>query len=208
MWVTKLLISPVKKIFFAQKRPNLAQNWHFWSICARPCRLIRCPVGGSFGGCGARAVSRKTPIYFMIMTSDKTYWLNLCLCCSISWPLQLKNIFRIEVLIWMTNMILMRMMMLMLWWWGKSDGIYLMVFAMVNFAAGQRAGLRWIVKSSMLLRKVYVANEKVNVVTISFVKQRSMMETHQQQWWPLDRFTKIKFWKFILPKLDSWSFGQ
>ena len=30
MWVTKLLISPVKKKgFFAQKRPNLAQNWHF-----------------------------------------------------------------------------------------------------------------------------------------------------------------------------------
>ena len=29
MWVTKLLISPVKKGFFAQKRPNLAQNGHF-----------------------------------------------------------------------------------------------------------------------------------------------------------------------------------
>ena len=63
MWVTKLLISPVKKGFFAQKRPNLAQNWHFWSIWARPCRLIRFPVGGSVGGCGAQAVSRKTPIY-------------------------------------------------------------------------------------------------------------------------------------------------
>ena len=54
-----------KKGFFAQKRPNLAQNWHFWSICARPCRLIRCPVGGSVGGCGAHAVSRKTPFYFI-----------------------------------------------------------------------------------------------------------------------------------------------
>ena len=32
---------------------------------ARPCRLIQCPVGGSVGGCGARAVSRKTPIYFI-----------------------------------------------------------------------------------------------------------------------------------------------
>ena len=46
MWVTKLLISGVKKAFFAQKRPNLAQNWHFWSIWARPCRLIQCPVVG------------------------------------------------------------------------------------------------------------------------------------------------------------------
>ena len=70
MWVTKLLISPVKKGFFAQKRPNLAQNWHFWLIWARPCRLIRCPVGGLVGGCGAWAVSRKTPIYFIILLNN------------------------------------------------------------------------------------------------------------------------------------------
>ena len=69
MWVTKLLISPVKKGFFAQKQPNLAQNWHFWSIWTRPCRLIQCPVGWSVGGCGARAVSRKTPIYFMVAST-------------------------------------------------------------------------------------------------------------------------------------------
>ena len=56
MWVTKLLISPVKKGFFAQKRPNLAQNWHFCPLLA---------VAGLAGGCGARAVSRKTPIYFI-----------------------------------------------------------------------------------------------------------------------------------------------
>ena len=67
MWVTKFLIFPLKKGFFAQKRPNLAQNWHFWSIWARPFRLLRCPVSGSVGGCGARAVSRKTPIYFIII---------------------------------------------------------------------------------------------------------------------------------------------
>ena len=30
-------------------------------------RLIRCPVGKSIGGCGARAVSRKTPIYFITL---------------------------------------------------------------------------------------------------------------------------------------------
>ena len=45
----------------------MAQNWHFWSIWARPGRLIRCPVGGSVGGCGARAVSRKTPIYLIVV---------------------------------------------------------------------------------------------------------------------------------------------
>ena len=69
MWVTKLLISPVKKGFLAQNRPNLALNWHFWSVWARPCRPIQCPVGGSVGGCGARAVSRKTPIYFIIISN-------------------------------------------------------------------------------------------------------------------------------------------
>merc|ERR1712012_1134502 len=57
--------------FFAQKSPNLAQNWHFWSIWARPCRLIWCPVGWSVGGCGARAVSRKTPIYFILFVEAK-----------------------------------------------------------------------------------------------------------------------------------------
>ena len=74
MWVTKLLISPVKKGFFAQKRPNLAQNWHFWSNWARPCRLLQCPVGGSVVGCGARAVSRKTPIYFIL--GDNSAFVN------------------------------------------------------------------------------------------------------------------------------------
>ena len=34
MWVTKLLISPVKKGFFAQKRPNFAQNWRFCPLLA------------------------------------------------------------------------------------------------------------------------------------------------------------------------------
>ena len=54
MWVTKLLISPVKKGFFAQKRPNLAQNWHFW-----------------------------TPIYFITFYSYHQFSIGLCLpVCS------------------------------------------------------------------------------------------------------------------------------
>ena len=65
MWVT-FDFSSKKEGFFAQKRPNLAQNWHFWSIWARPCRLIRCPDGWSVCSCGTQAVSRKTPIYFML----------------------------------------------------------------------------------------------------------------------------------------------
>ena len=43
MWVTKLLISPVKKGLFAQKRPNLAQNWHFCPLLAH---LVPCWLAG------------------------------------------------------------------------------------------------------------------------------------------------------------------
>ena len=79
MWVTKHLISPVKIRIFAQKRPNFARNWHFYSLSVRPCRLISCPVSGLVGGCGARAVSRKTPIYFILYYKmpEKCYcWLG------------------------------------------------------------------------------------------------------------------------------------
>ena len=69
------------KLPINQKRPNLAKNWHFWSIWARPCRLILCPVGGSFGGCGVRDVSRKTPIYFMGRETT-TSWLTPWPPCS------------------------------------------------------------------------------------------------------------------------------
>ena len=51
MWVTKLLISPGKIRIFC---PKLALLFILG-------RLIWWPVGG----CGARAVSRKTPIYFI-----------------------------------------------------------------------------------------------------------------------------------------------
>ena len=45
--------------------PKLA----FLVIWARPCWLIWCPISGLDGGCGARAVSRKTPIYFITITT-------------------------------------------------------------------------------------------------------------------------------------------
>ena len=62
--------SSKKKDFLPKNDQIWPQNWHFWSIWARPCRLIQCPVGGSVGGCGARAVSRKTPIYFISRSND------------------------------------------------------------------------------------------------------------------------------------------
>ena len=62
--------------------PKNDQIWLFWSIWARPCRLIQCPVGGSVGGCGARAVSRKTPIYFIEITdsAQSQILLYFCVC--------------------------------------------------------------------------------------------------------------------------------
>ena len=61
MWVTKLLISPVKIRIFCPITTK-------FGIFARPCRLIWCPVGWLVGSCGARAVSRKTPIYFIYIS--------------------------------------------------------------------------------------------------------------------------------------------
>ena len=57
MWVTKILISPVKIRIFCPKMTKFGTFDH--------CRLIWCPGGGLAGGCGTQAVSRKTPIYFI-----------------------------------------------------------------------------------------------------------------------------------------------
>ena len=77
--VPKLLLSPVKIRDFDQKQPNLTQNWLFWSFRARPCQLIWCSVGGLVGGFGARAVSRKTLIYFIYHISYIIYLLFIIL---------------------------------------------------------------------------------------------------------------------------------
>ena len=63
MWVTKLLISPVKKRIFCPKTTKFGPKLAFLVNLAKPCRLIQRPVGGSVGGCGAWAVSRKTPTH-------------------------------------------------------------------------------------------------------------------------------------------------
>ena len=66
MWVTKLLISPVKKKDFLPKK---GQIW------PKICFLGYIDLAGSFGalmvgGCGLRAVSCVTPIYFFILRVD------------------------------------------------------------------------------------------------------------------------------------------
>ena len=72
MWVTKLLISPVKKRIFGPKTTNFSPKFAFLSIA------------GSFGALLvgwlvvlARAVSRKTPIYFMLSNQKKEVFVVL-----------------------------------------------------------------------------------------------------------------------------------
>ena len=73
MWVTKLLISPVKKRIFCPKTTKFSPKLAFLSIA------------GSFGALlvgwlvvVARAVSRKTPIYFI----DINIQLSSLHCCD------------------------------------------------------------------------------------------------------------------------------
>ena len=60
MWVTKLLISPVKIRIFCPKKSKFGPKMAFLFILgqALPAHLV--------GGCGVRAVSRKTPIDFIL----------------------------------------------------------------------------------------------------------------------------------------------
>ena len=64
--------------FSSKKKDFLPKNHQIWpdfGIFVH-CWLIWCPVGGLVGGCGARAVSRKTPMYCVISQSDKGA--NIC----------------------------------------------------------------------------------------------------------------------------------
>ena len=75
MWVTKLLISPVKKMIFCPKTTKFGPKLAFLVNLGQAMQAysIQCPVGGSVGGCGARAVSRKTHIYFIVIIPTKQH---------------------------------------------------------------------------------------------------------------------------------------
>ena len=55
--------------FSSKKKDFLLKNDQIWPEIgiSDHCWLIWYPVDGLAGGCGARAVSRKTPIYFIIV---------------------------------------------------------------------------------------------------------------------------------------------
>ena len=68
MWVTKLLISPGKIRIFSSKTTKLGPKLAFLVNLGQAMQAYSMPCCGSVGGCGARAVSRKTPIYFITST--------------------------------------------------------------------------------------------------------------------------------------------
>ena len=68
MWVTKLLISPVKKRIFCPKTTKIGIFGQFGPGHAGLFGALL-DVSGLVGGCGERAVSRKTQIYFIVYFS-------------------------------------------------------------------------------------------------------------------------------------------
>ena len=64
MWVLKLLLPPVKIRIFGPERAKFSLKYAFIGTY-RHCRFIQCTGGLLVGDCGARAVSRKTPISFI-----------------------------------------------------------------------------------------------------------------------------------------------
>ena len=74
MWVTKLLIFPVEIRIFCPKTTKFGPKLAFLVNLGQAMQAYSMPCCGSVGGCGARAVSRKTPIYFMV-----TYCMTLTL---------------------------------------------------------------------------------------------------------------------------------
>ena len=67
MWVTKLLIFPVEIRIFCPKSTKFGPKLAFLINLGQAMQAYSMPCCESVGGCGARAVSRKSPIYFMIM---------------------------------------------------------------------------------------------------------------------------------------------
>ena len=70
MWVTKLLIFPVEIRIFCPKTTKFGPKLAFLVNLGQAMQAYSMPCCGSVGGCGARAVSRKTPIYFILSSEE------------------------------------------------------------------------------------------------------------------------------------------
>ena len=65
MWVPTLLLPPERIRIFGPKTTKFGPKLAFLVILGQALPAHFCPVVGLVGGCGARAISRKTPIFFI-----------------------------------------------------------------------------------------------------------------------------------------------
>ena len=78
MWVTKLLIFPVEIRIFCPKTTKFCPKLAFLVNLGQAMQAYSMPCCGSVCGCGARAVSRKTPIYFIFYYDCFIFGLAYC----------------------------------------------------------------------------------------------------------------------------------
>ena len=78
MWVTKLLIFPVEIRIFCPKTTKFGPKLAFLVDLGQAMQAYSMHCCGSVGGFGARAVSRKTPIYFIVVTKMCSFLLQQC----------------------------------------------------------------------------------------------------------------------------------
>ena len=76
MWVTKLLIFPVEIRIFCPKTTKFGPKLAFLVNLGQAMQAYSMPCCGSVGGCGAQAVYRKTPIYFIKLIASTTIFIN------------------------------------------------------------------------------------------------------------------------------------
>ena len=92
MWMTKLFISPVKIRIFCPKKSKFGPKMAFLFI------LGQALLAHLVGGCGARAVSRKTPIYF-ISSNHHIITSNTIFCISTLHNTKYEEIFATSILL-------------------------------------------------------------------------------------------------------------
>ena len=73
MWVTKLLIFPVEISIFCPKTTKFGPKLAFLVNLGQAMQAYSLPCCVSVGGFRARAVSRKTPIYFIHLLIEKSF---------------------------------------------------------------------------------------------------------------------------------------
>ena len=88
MWVTKLLISPVKKRIFCPKTTQFGPKLAFFVHC----RLIWCPVGGLAGGYGGLYLARHLFTLLILFNAKTSFLVRVGkICLGSNWRTSVKR---------------------------------------------------------------------------------------------------------------------